>query len=277
MKKIFCFVFVFALLFQNQAHAIDEWTKGQLSGSANASDIDAYNQTNNNSQDRLLVRYKRGLGVNYLSASTLSVLVGEVAIPNSDDSVIKYRRLSTAASVGWADIDTGAEASSTQYYVYAIGDTASTAPTFKISTSSSAPSGITYYLKIAQFYNDASGNISDVINYRNDNGADYHDVAKAWVNFNGSGVVAINNEFNVSSITDNGTGDYTVNFSTSFSSANYVVSGMSKRADDGSASYVGFYTSSPLSTSSARILTYNAAGSLADSNPVCVTFFGDQT
>jgi hypothetical protein len=46
--------------------------------------------------------------------------------------------------------------------------------------------------------------------------------AKAWVNFNGSGTVAIRAAGNVSSITDNGTGDYTVNFTTALTDANYV-------------------------------------------------------
>jgi hypothetical protein len=41
--------------------------------------------------------------------------------------------------------------------------------------------------------------------------------AKAWVNFNGTGTVAIRRAFNVSSITDNGTGDYTVNFTNAMS------------------------------------------------------------
>lgn len=45
--------------------------------------------------------------------------------------------------------------------------------------------------------------------------------AKAWVNFNGTGTVAIRAAFNVSSITDNGTGNYTVNFSTAMVDANY--------------------------------------------------------
>jgi hypothetical protein len=45
--------------------------------------------------------------------------------------------------------------------------------------------------------------------------------AKAWVNFNGTGTVAIRASGNVSSITDNGTGDYTVNFTTAFADANY--------------------------------------------------------
>lgn len=46
---------------------------------------------------------------------------------------------------------------------------------------------------------------------------------KAWVNFNGTGTVAIRASFNVSSITDNGTGDYTVNFATALADANYAM------------------------------------------------------
>lgn len=48
-------------------------------------------------------------------------------------------------------------------------------------------------------------------------------ICKAWVNFNGTGVVAIRDDFNVSSITDNGTGDYTVNFTNALDDANYSV------------------------------------------------------
>ena len=49
--------------------------------------------------------------------------------------------------------------------------------------------------------------------------------AKAWVNFNGTGTVAIRASGNVSSITDNGTGDYTVNFTTAMPDVNYSFSG----------------------------------------------------
>lgn len=45
--------------------------------------------------------------------------------------------------------------------------------------------------------------------------------AKAWVNFNGTGTVSIRAAFNVSSITDNGTGNYTLNFTTSMVDASY--------------------------------------------------------
>jgi hypothetical protein len=44
---------------------------------------------------------------------------------------------------------------------------------------------------------------------------------RAWVNFNGTGTVAIRASGNVSSITDNGTGDYTVNFTTAMPDADY--------------------------------------------------------
>lgn len=46
--------------------------------------------------------------------------------------------------------------------------------------------------------------------------------AKAWVNFNGTGTVAIRASGNVSSITDNTTGDYTVNFTVAMTDANYA-------------------------------------------------------
>ena len=51
--------------------------------------------------------------------------------------------------------------------------------------------------------------------------------AKAWVNFNGTGTVAIRDAGNVSSITDGGTGNYTTNFSNNLSSANYSITGLS--------------------------------------------------
>lgn len=46
--------------------------------------------------------------------------------------------------------------------------------------------------------------------------------AKAWVNFNGTGTVAIRADGNVSSLTDNGGGDYTVSFSVAIADANYA-------------------------------------------------------
>ena len=57
---------------------------------------------------------------------------------------------------------------------------------------------------------------------------------RAWVNFNGTGTVAIRASGNVTSITDNGTGDYTVNFTTAMPDANYAITGS---ANIGTANY----------------------------------------
>jgi hypothetical protein len=65
--------------------------------------------------------------------------------------------------------------------------------------------------------------------------------ARAWVNFNGTGTVAIRESGNVSSITDNGTGDYTVNFTTAMPDANYsAVIGVS--AQGGAATFPSVFS-----------------------------------
>jgi hypothetical protein len=48
-------------------------------------------------------------------------------------------------------------------------------------------------------------------------------LAKAWVNFNGIGTIAARDSFNTSSLTDNGTGNYYVNFSSSMANTGYSV------------------------------------------------------
>ena len=76
---------------------------------------------------------------------------------------------------------------------------------------------------------------------------------RAWVNFNGTGTVAIRASGNVTSITDNGTGDYTVNFTTAMPDANYSVTGT---ASERSGSAIWHYLCTQLagfSTGSIRI------------------------
>jgi hypothetical protein len=65
-------------------------------------------------------------------------------------------------------------------------------------------------------------------------------LAKAWVNFNGTGTVAIRSSYNVSSITDNGIGNYVVNFTTAMPDANYTFIGaVSNTIDDWTTEYSG--------------------------------------
>ena len=56
---------------------------------------------------------------------------------------------------------------------------------------------------------------------------------RAWVNFDGTGVVSVIASGNVSSVTDNGVGDYTLNFATPMPNANYSISGSSAEYSDG--------------------------------------------
>ena len=93
---------------------------------------------------------------------------------------------------------------------------------------------------------------------------------RAWVNFNGSGTVAIRDSGNVSSITDNGTGDYTVNFTTAMPDANY--SAVIGRSIDASA-YPGGGLSSLL-VGSIRILPQRDTGGYnRDTSTVTVSIF----
>ena len=75
---------------------------------------------------------------------------------------------------------------------------------------------------------NTSGNVvsSQVAGALNATGSAPLYACRAWVNFNGTGTVAIRASGNVSSITDNGIGDYTVNFATAMPDANYAVQGM---------------------------------------------------
>jgi hypothetical protein len=61
---------------------------------------------------------------------------------------------------------------------------------------------------------------------------------RAWVNFNGTGTPAIRGSGNVSSITDNGTGNFTLNFTNALSDTNYSFTGMASREISGFANMV---------------------------------------
>ena len=107
--------------------------------------------------------------------------------------------------------------------------------------------------------------------------------ARAWVNFNGTSTVAIRASGNVSSITDNGTGDYTVNFTTAMPDANYsptfggsLAAGVSTL---GNAWFVGMQVASaggaPITktTSAMRIATANGGTGITDTPDINVAIF----
>ena len=98
---------------------------------------------------------------------------------------------------------------------------------------------------------------------------------RAWVNFDGTGTVAIRAGGNVSSITDNGTGDYTVNFATNMEDANYAIAGFATYPLSTQAvGLVSFGNDFAPASGSVRIKTADSTGSnLRNSAFVNVTIF----
>ena len=109
---------------------------------------------------------------------------------------------------------------------------------------------------------DASG--GDIVNSRG--------IAKAWVNFNGQGTVAILSAMNVSSITDNGVGLYTVNYTTAMADANYChqigagVFGVGNVTNN-------FYATSKTASGLQVYCSYGTSATAGDYSSVNVTIF----
>ena len=95
-------------------------------------------------------------------------------------------------------------------------------------------------------------------------------VAKAWVKFNGTGTPAIDDDFNVSSISDGGTGIFTVNFSSNLGNANYALAGSVGGNSGRILGQEGTYSTSAVAV---RVNDFN--GNLSDETRNSVIIFGD--
>jgi hypothetical protein len=106
---------------------------------------------------------------------------------------------------------------------------------------------------------------------------------RAWANWNGTGVVAIRASGNVSSITDNGTGDFTANFTTEMPDANYSVSAISGQTGGSSTANccINVYTTvtgatnpaASYTNSSIRLTNSSSGGTLVDPDAVSLAIF----
>lgn len=118
-----------------------------------------------------------------------------------------------------------------------------------------------------------SGTASTPPTIQDSNGTEVGTFCRAWVNFNGTGTVAIRASFNVTSITDNGTGDYTVNFTNAMTDANYSFAISAGRYDSAFPVPVGGRTTQPTSTSMRIYTTSTDGASGVDPAQVSVAFF----
>lgn len=103
-------------------------------------------------------------------------------------------------------------------------------------------------------------------------------VVKAWINFDGTGTPAIRDSFNVSSLVDNGVGDYTINWDRNFADASYAVTfGSQTAAIDDTRPIIS--NTGGQTASSVRVLNHDttgAAGTNQDATIFCVMAIGDQ-
>jgi hypothetical protein len=102
---------------------------------------------------------------------------------------------------------------------------------------------------------------------------------RAWVNFNGTGTVAIRASGNVSSITDNGTGDYTVNFTTAMPDVNYSTTASVSNAPGTQNLVSVIYTdntntpAAPTTSAFRMQVTANSGEAKTDATYVCCSIF----
>ena len=97
--------------------------------------------------------------------------------------------------------------------------------------------------------------------------------AKAWVNYKGTATVAIRDSFNVSSVTVNGTGDYTVNFTTALTNANYSAVASAGSNGNNTTNSDIIATTHNASSSSVRLSSYIRTGAFIDVEQICASVF----
>jgi hypothetical protein len=105
------------------------------------------------------------------------------------------------------------------------------------------------------------------------NGVQIGTFCRAWVNFNGTGTVAIRASFNVSSITDNGVGDYTLNFTNAMPDTNYAITGSSREVNAVTAGIFGLENSGIQTTTAIQVASFDGGFVLRDSAQINAAIF----
>lgn len=170
----------------------------------------------------------------------VALTVGQTEIVNADitdervasssvsiDDISDINTHSTASNLQSSDRfiiwDNGSSQNNAVTWGTVLNEIASDSTSFNVSNFSSSAI-VTESEGIDSSDNDTSLPTSAAVkDYVQNNGVDQQQVAQAWVNFDGTGTVSIRDSFNVSSITDNGNGDYTVNLTSAMASTDYVV------------------------------------------------------
>ena len=111
--------------------------------------------------------------------------------------------------------------------------------------------------------------------FQNTSGTEKGQLAKAWINYSGTGTVSIRDSFNVSSLTDNGEGLYTITFTNAMSNNDYCVQCTSHMWEDNSDDNARISGATKMSTTSFRQCTIYGTGTYQDAQNNMAAVFGD--
>lgn len=172
--------------------------------------------------------FAQGLFISYDTTTTFKVTSGSAYINGKYRSVSQDITVTTGAdapSTGGSGIDTGSVTGGPlKYYVYGVADQDS-AKTLSISfsTSPTAPTGVTN-ARLLGAINIDNNNLFTSYDTVTAHAVYEKEIAGAWVTFDGAAsTIGIKGGYNVSGLTDGGTGVYTVTIDSDFNTTNYVV------------------------------------------------------
>lgn len=215
----------------------------------------------------------QGLGLRYLNTTSFTVMSGsayingvykvvssDVTVPSTEDD----------PTGGTSGIISGSPAASTDYNVWAVGDVAGS-KVLSISYGTS-PTGLTNYRYIGQLHTGPGGFFSQdsmLSAYSNSE----NELVACWVNFDGSTTpLTYRDGFNVTALTDNGLGNYTITWGIDFSDANYVLAAME---GDTGANADRFFGVEAIAAGTVTINCYTHGGVDQDAPYALVTAVGD--
>jgi hypothetical protein len=201
-----------------------------------------------------------GTGASTAGGARTNLGLGSMAEQASTSVSISGGTITGISDIAIADGGTGAS-------------TASAAFDNLKQAATTTSSGVVEAATEAEMESETSGKYPDASQVRNSPG-----VAKAWVQFDGTGTVSVTNSYNITSVSDNAVGNYTITIADNFANSNYTATASGwMNSSTGICIGLGTYTTAVTKNSGTLRADYiNQGGVLADFDAVYVTFHGDQ-
>lgn len=223
-------------------------------------------KTQNIGFNTMLLDYRQPVAINTTVGDTVQVpaqrmMIDQRAVVNTVDITLDLD----------GNIDgSGASSTSTTYYVYVVDDNVA-AGTFSMKFRTSNADNFTSERKIGSVTTAATGTPPDVAGITDDDIATAIEtkLVKGWIAFNGTGTIAELDAFNVASIGDIGTGNYTITWDVDFATSSYPAS-----VTPNTSSTMG--STGTMAAGSMTCWTFLDTGSAIDTAHVSIIAIGDQ-